>query len=113
MTAEPLPRVVIARKIGVGATHRLFHCGRALGHSDEVNVVRHQAVSPNGQTLPLAVVAEQVQVEAVVPVLKERLVGVRYRAGYRDRERLLKQCARCVTVTLHTVHRLSNQANSG
>jgi len=64
MTAGPLPQIVIARKIAVGPAHRLRHGGLALRHGDEVNVIRHQAVSPNQQTFLSAVVPEQVQVQA-------------------------------------------------
>ena len=71
MSAGPLPQVVIARKIGVGAAHRLRHRGRTLGHGDEVNVIRHQAVAPNREALLCTVVPEQVQVERVVSIFKE------------------------------------------
>ena len=74
MAAGPLPQVVIACKIGIRAAHRLRHRGLALRHGDEVNVIRHQAISPNRQTLPLTVVSEQVQIQDVVSILKEDLL---------------------------------------
>jgi len=71
MSAGPLPQVAIARKIGVGAAHRLRHRGRTLGRGVEVNVIRHQAVGLNRETLIYTVVPEQIHVKDVVSIFKE------------------------------------------
>jgi len=40
-----------------------------------VNVIRHGAIGPNRETLFCTVVLEHVQVEEIIPVLKEDLLA--------------------------------------
>jgi hypothetical protein len=71
MAAASASQIEIPRKVGMGATQCRRHRFGALGHRDQVNVIRHEAVSPKPQMGVLGIDPQQVQIEAIVFRVKE------------------------------------------
>jgi hypothetical protein len=75
MSGAPPPRVNDA---GIAAMHRRQRPAQPIGvrrHQDQMDVVRHQAPRPHLDVGRPAMLAEQIAVERVVGIAKERALG--------------------------------------
>ena len=75
MAARPLCQVEIPRKTSTSPAYRLCHRRLVGWHDDQVDVIRHQAVSPNRQVFFHTVFPEKVKVQKVVSILEENLLA--------------------------------------
>lgn len=66
----------MAGKVGVGAAQRGGHGVGALRHGDQVNVLGHEAVSPEAQRSVVGVVPQEVEIEAIVLGIEEDLLAL-------------------------------------